>query len=87
MSERPTTVEYPRGTQARGVSVDVEESNERFSEVRLTDGTRIRIKPVITEAIRVEGQWDTEGNPVYVIKSANVMTVSEVRDELKERKH
>lgn len=85
MSERPTKVEYPLGKQADGFSVDIEESNERFSEVRLSDGTRIRIKPVITEAIRIADQWDVEGNPVYVIKSANVVTVSEVTDNLKRR--
>lgn len=85
MSERRTKVEYPQGKQADGFSVDVEEANERFSEIRLADGTRIRIKPVITEVVRVEGQWDREGNPIYVVRSANVMTVSEVSDDLKKR--
>lgn len=86
MPERRTTVEYPRGKQASGVSVDVEESTERFSDIRLSDGTRIRIKPVITEAVRVDDQWDVEGNPIYVVKSANVMTVSEVSDDLKKKR-
>ena len=49
------------GKDVEGVVVEVDVSTERFSDISLNDGTRLRIKPVVTEAIRLDDQWDTEG--------------------------
>lgn len=49
---------------------------EYWNEYLLDDGTILKLKPVATEAFRVEGQYDNEGNPVYVLKSQNVLIVS-----------
>ncbi len=57
-------------------SVEIEESKEAWNEYRLTDGSVIRFKPVVTEIWRLEDQYDQEGNPQYVVKSAGVMTVN-----------
>ena len=65
--------------------VTVVESTERFSDIRLEDGTLIRIKPVVVEAVRVEGKWDNEGNPLYVLRSANVMILDDIDDDLKRK--
>ena len=45
----------------------------------MEDGAIIRIKPMVVGVIRVEGQWDQEGNPVYALKGGpNLMSVVSV---------
>ena len=73
------------GKDVEGVVVEVDVSTERFSDITLKDGTRLRIKPVVTEAIRLDDQWDTEGNPIYIVRSANVVTVKDVNEDLKRK--
>lgn len=57
-------------------SVDVDEAKENWNEYRLADGSTLRLKQVVTEIWRIEGAYDPEGNPMYAIKSAGVMTVN-----------
>ncbi len=47
---------------------DIIASKEVWSEYNLQDGTRIRIRPVLAAAFRVEGQWMPDGEPVYGVK-------------------
>jgi hypothetical protein len=65
------------------VEVSVAESTERWSEVTLEDGSVIRLKPVVIGAIRLEGQWDPEGNPMYSLKVNQVMAVSSAPEHLR----
>jgi hypothetical protein len=63
--------------------VPVKESTERWTEVTLEDGTILRIKPVVLSAIRVENQYDQEGNPLYQLKVNQLMTVASAPDHLR----
>ncbi len=74
------------GGTAQGVEVAVSESTERWSEFKLEDGTVLRAKMTLTSAIRVDNQYDPEGNPVYVIKGLPVMAVISVAQEFKQIK-
>lgn len=51
--------------------VSVEESTERWSEVRLSDGVVLRVKFSVAAAIRT-GQFDPYGRPLYNV-NGNVM--------------
>lgn len=51
-------------------------SGEHWNEYLTDDGSVLRVKSVVTEVMRVDGQYDTEGNPAYLIKSTNVLNVS-----------
>ena len=55
--------------------IDVLETKEMWSECRLSDGTRLRIRPVIIAVFRADGQYNTEGEPVYNIKSTLITDV------------
>jgi hypothetical protein len=55
---------------------------EHWNEYLLDDGTVVRMKVVAMEMVRVDGQYDADGNPVYIINSTNVTHVS-APDELK----
>lgn len=72
------------GPMVDGVDVPVDESNEKWSEYTLQDGTVLRLKQVLTEVVRTEG-YDSEGNPVYVIKAQPVLSIVAVADNLKRK--
>ena len=48
---------------------------EFWNTYTLEDGSVVRIKLVAQEILRVDGMWDTDGNPVYVVRSTNVTSV------------
>ena len=82
MVERKRNVPGSAGNLKEGTVVDVEESTERFSEVRLGDGTILKTKLTVVEVVRIDDEWDSDGNPAYVVKSGNVVVVSESPPEL-----
>ena len=63
--------------------VPIVETQEKYSEITLQDGTTVRTKMTPLEVCRVEGRWDAEGNPVYVVKSQNLVVVDDVPDDLR----
>jgi hypothetical protein len=77
MQERRVKTPYPtpQSPVRDGSEVQVKESNERWSEVTLEDGTILRLKPNVLEAIRVDGEYDQEGNPAYAVKTALMITI------------
>ena len=83
MAERKKTVRNRSGKSLEGTVVEVTQSIERFSEINLDDGSILRMKPVVTEVVRIDGQWDNDGNPAYVVKSTNVLVVVESPQELR----
>jgi hypothetical protein len=42
------------------------------------------MKLVVTEVLRIDGQYDPEGNPAYLVKSSNVTAIS-APDELRRK--
>lgn len=81
--ERKVTVPGPDGKPIQGTDMEIEESSEKWSEMKLHDGTRLRVKTVVTQVIRIDGAWDPEGNPVYIVKTAPVISVFSAPDYLK----
>ena len=72
MADRRKSVDM-FGMSSDGVLIDIVESIDRFSEVKLADGTTLKTKMVALEAVRLDNQWDAEGNPVYHLKSQNIV--------------
>ena len=71
------TVKIPfQGKMVDGVELDFKTKIEEWNEYQISDGTILRIKLVTTNIVRLSGEYDQEGNPVYVAKSANVVVVS-----------
>lgn len=62
-----------QGRQVDGNPVDFSTRKEDFNEYQLHDGKIIRIKMVVTQIIRLEGETAQDGNPVYLIQSQNVV--------------
>ena len=52
-------------TKSPQSEIEMFEAKEMWSEYRLTDGTKLRIKPVMIAVFRADGQHTAEGEPVY----------------------
>jgi hypothetical protein len=85
MVERNTRVTLPTGQIADGIEVPIEESIERWSEIKLEDGTIIRVKTSVISAVRVPGQYDQMGNPMYVMNMAPTIAILSVPEELRKK--
>lgn len=66
-----------------GTLVDFETVREEYNSYKLSDGSTIRMKTVVTNIIRTE-EFTPTGEPVYIVNSQNVL-VANVPDQLKKR--
>jgi hypothetical protein len=55
---------------------DLELGGEKWSEYTLLDGTRLRVKAVVTSVLRIEGEYAPNGDPLYIVNSAPVIASS-----------
>jgi hypothetical protein len=70
------------GQFADAEMVEVQQASEHWNEYLLADGTVARLKVVVTEIWKVEGRYDNDGNPNYIVRSGNVLVVNSP-DELR----
>ena len=86
MPERKITVPFGApGQMAEGVVVEIDESSEKWSEYTLSDGTVLRGKLTLIGAVRIDGQYDPQGNPMYAMNMTPTLVVSSVPDRLKQK--
>ncbi len=64
------------GREIEASTIDVNQASERWNEYILDDGTVVKIKLVLKKVARADGEYDAEGNPVYLIQTTNVVTVT-----------
>ena len=81
--ERRVRVQGPDGKPLDGYDIPIIESTERWTEIKLEDGSVLRVKPSILSAIRIPGQHDPDGNPMYILKATNAMIVAEAAEKYK----
>jgi len=55
--------------------IEMLEAKEAWSVYRLSDGTTLRIKPVMIAVFRADGQQTADGEPVYSMKSTLITDV------------
>lgn len=64
-----------QGQEVEAVEIDFRSVREDWNEYDLKDGSTLRIKVVLADINRIEGKFDGEGNPIYVVKSGNLVVV------------
>ena len=64
-----------QGQEVDATEVEFQTRKEDWNEYQLMDGSVIKMKAVVGEIVRIEGKYDNEGNPVYVVRSNNVLIV------------
>jgi len=65
-----------QGQDADALSLRFKTIKEDWNEYDLEDGTTLRMKSVVSDIVRVEGQYDQENNPVYLVKASNLVVVT-----------
>ena len=48
--------------------IDIVSSKEGWSEFTLSDGATIRVKGVLLDVKKMTGQYNAEGEPIYVLQ-------------------
>lgn len=74
MATDTVTVTF-EGEAHEGTRVEMRETTEPWTRVELSDGSSIRIKHVVVDVVRVRDRYDSDGAPVYIVKSTNILTV------------
>ncbi len=59
--------------QVEAEQVDFEAKAEPWSAYELADGTILKSRTIVTAVMRIEGEYDQSGNPIYVVSSQNVV--------------
>ena len=87
MPEKRVKIPFPTPTspQRDGSEVMVGESSEKWSEFTLEDGSVIRVKTSVVSAIRIDGEFDQDGNPAYALKMQPQVAIINVPDRLKRK--
>jgi hypothetical protein len=68
-------VRSPGGEEVVGEIVGFRATGEHWNEYLLEDGTVFKIKLVLTEIVRLKGQYDQKGDPIYAATHTEVATV------------
>lgn len=66
----------PDGQPREAELVKVKKSEEHTNTYELEDGSVLALRSVVTEVWRTVDLYDNEGNPQYITKSGNVMSVT-----------
>jgi hypothetical protein len=65
------------GVSRKVTDVPISKATEFFNDYELADGSVLRVKSVVTAVLRVEGQFNSEGRPIYlVVTSPNTYVVT-----------
>ena len=65
---------YPfNGQQVPGEVVSIEESTEPWAQYTLADGTSVKVKAVMIEAVRLDAYNDTTGDPIYLFQFQQIV--------------
>jgi hypothetical protein len=82
----PEKKQYPyQGKQFLGQSVSFEGVAEPFSQYTLEDGTTVKVKMIMVDAVRLDTH-DDQGNPVYQFQFQHVIGIVPAED-LKRKAH
>jgi hypothetical protein len=84
VAERKTKVLF-NDQMVDGMEVPVEESTERWSEVKLEDGTIMRVKMIVISVVRINEQYDPQGNPMYLTNMAPTVAIVETPPQLRRK--
>ena len=69
-----------QGREVWGQLIPVTNTQENWNQYILDDGSVVKSKTVVTEIYRIEDFFDPEGNPVYYVKSTNILSVNAPED-------
>ena len=69
--------------EVEAAEVDFEAVSEPWSSYHLSDGTTLKLRTIVNGVIRLEGEHDTMGNPLYSVSHNTVIRVVGVPKQLR----
>jgi hypothetical protein len=78
---RKRKIKGPDGQDTEVIELTFQNVREYWNEYLLDDGTILKLKPVATEVFKVPDRYDQDGNPMYIIRSRNVLVVNAQEQE------
>ncbi len=69
--------------EVEAVNTDFEAKSEPWVTYDLSDGTVLKIRTLVTGIMRLEGEHDAGGNPVYTVSTQVVIRVVSAPKELR----
>lgn len=72
------------GKQVEGEAINFKALEEPWCVYECEDGTEIRMKLVLSEIVRIKDAFGPEGDPIYTLKSTNIVA-TQVPDELRQK--
>ena len=78
------TIEY-NGKKVQGAEVRFDTVREEWNVYELKDGSTLKAKLVVTGIVRLAGEFTPDGDPVYVIKSTNLVTSVDIPEHLRKK--
>lgn len=63
-----------QGKTVEATRIPVTTSQEGWAEHVLADGTILRVKVVISDVFRIHDVYDADGNPIYQVRSMNLVS-------------
>ena len=64
-----------KGRDVDGDDVSFSIVKEDWNTYQLHDGTEIRVRLIVHQVVKIPDEVDEQGNPVYVVRSNNVLIV------------
>jgi hypothetical protein len=65
------------GREVNVTDVPIVQRTDHVSEYVLEDGSVIRFAAVPTSVLRLDGEWNADGSPVYLVAHGSVVTTVE----------
>src|SRR5438128_12068857 len=59
--------------QVEAEQIDFEAKAEPWSTYELADGTTLKLRVILTGVLRIGGDYDQSGKPIYVVSSQTVI--------------
>lgn len=64
-----------KGGEVDATPVEVNQESSYWNNYLLEDQSVIKLKVILTKVVRIDGEYDAEGNPVYLVQTTNVVRV------------
>ena len=74
-----------KGKMVDGTEVGFNAKSEPWAEYSLSDGAILRFRSVVTKVVRMDGEYDDQGNPIYFVNSQNIAVAEAVPDSFKKK--
>lgn len=61
-----------QGREVETTPVEIIHQQEHTNEYQLADGTLVKVRVVVLDIVKIEGEFDANGGPLYNVNSKTV---------------